>query len=638
MSIQLLSGWQGLLLPGQRVLSRLSLPHKLALLMGLPLLGLLWSMWQVGGQYLQERQSAAERLQGIEALGSVREAELALVQQRRRLTLPEAISGPHSASPVPWTLMSSRALDAVAQPAKACTAALLARREAPNVVADLLNEHTACLDRLDQLAQAIALRSGLLRTDLREGHLVVDFWLHHVWPLHRAADQLGTLLGRPQAMAHLVPETTASWTQPGGAVQRLLAAAAAQQRQAASMGHPLPTGLQPAHDAMVAQAEAIQMKLALGDLVPAADLPARHAAWQATDRALAALDHAVHNALRAAVEDGFASACRTLLAQAVVVSLMMATGVYLALACAAGFVGQVDGIRRCVESHGRGQLEARVPVAGRDELSLIGAEMNHMGERLGDLVTRLSDNSQRVAELGDTLSIGAQSLAIRTEQQARELDESTVAVQSAARSAGDCAELAAQVQQVSQALQAQARQGSGEVLRAVQRMEDIAERAHQMREAVGAIAGIAMQTRLLSLNATVEAAHAGAHGRGFALVAAEVRELSDRTATAAAQIQHLIEQSGEAIEQSLGQVRHIERLSKDVETHSVDTASRMKRVAEQSAAQSSAMVQLRTTLAELSAITHANLEMVEISAGDAERIRGCSEDLREAVNQLQGAT
>lgn len=638
MSTQLLSGWQGLLLPGQRVLSRLSLPHKLALLMGLPLLGLLWSMWQVGGQYLHERQAAAERLQGIEALGAVRGAELALVQQRRRLTLPEAVAGQRSAPPAPWTLMSSWELDNLAQPAQACAAALMARQEAPNAVAELLTEHAACLDRLDQLAQAIALRSGLLRTDLGEGHLVVDFWLHHAWPLRRAADQLGTVLGRPQASAYLVPETMASWTQPGGVVQRLLAAAAAQQHQAMTMGHALPAGFKPVHDAMVAQAAAIQTKLALGDLVPAADLSARQAAWQASDQALTTLDAGLQDALRVAVQGSFASVCRTLLAQAVVASLMMATGVYLALACAAGFVGQVDDIRRCIEAHGRGQLEARVPVAGRDELSLIGAEMNLMGDRLGELVTRLSDNSHTVAELGDALSIGAQSLAIRTEQQARELDESAQAVQSAARSAGDCAELAAQVQQVSQALQAQARQGSGEVLRAVQRMEDIAARAHQMREAVGAIAGIAMQTRLLSLNATVEAAHAGAHGRGFALVAAEVRELSDRTAAAAAQIQQLIEQSGEAIEQSLGQVRHIERLSKDVETHSVDTASRMKRVAEQSAAQSSAMVQLRTMLADLSAITHANLEMVEVSAGDAEQIRGCSEDLRDAVNQLQGAT
>lgn len=637
MVVQWLPGWQGLLRPGQRVLRRLALPHKLALLMGLPLLGLLWSLLQVGDEYLQARQSVAHRLQGIDALQAVRATQAAIEQQRRHLTLPPAVSGGRPGKQVPWSLMPSWQLDAAAQPAAACAAAMLALQEVPASVPEWLSQHQACLDRLDQLAQAIALRSGLLRSGLEEGYLVADFWLHHAWPLHRAADRLSTVMGRPNAPAHLVPDDMASWTQPGGTVQRLFTAAAALQAQAAAMGFALPPGLAPAQAAMTQQAEAIHAKLALGDLVPPAELSARQAAWEATHRALAQLDEGLHNQLRTDVQSGFARACQTLLLQAAGASVMLVLCIYLALACAADFLGQVAGIRRCIESHTQGRLDARVQVLARDELGLIGNEMNVMGERLGALVAQLRSSSQDIAGLGEALSMGAQSLAIRTEQQTRELDESARSVQLAAESAGQCAELAAQVQQLSLTLQGQAQQGTNEVSQAVQGMEDIARQAGQMRESVSAIAAIAMQTRLLSLNATVEAAHAGENGRGFALVAGEVRALADRTAAVAGQIEMMIGQSGEAIAQSLGQVRRIERLSRDVQEHSVHTAERMQGIATQSAAQSAAMSQLRTALADLAAITHANLDLVTDSVGDAERIRGCSDDLSAAVQHLQGA-
>lgn len=636
MFAQMSSGWPSWLSPGQRVLHRLSLPGKLALIMGLPLLGLVWSVGQMGVHYLHERQLHAERLEGIDAMASVQAAQISLHQHWRRATLPAEIAGAAVAVPRLRPLPTEWALESSQKPAAACLAQLMSQHEVSASMTDLLVQHSACDDHLDRLSQAIALRSGLLRTELKEGYLLADFWVHHLGPLQRAAAKVSALLGRPNAPAHLVPENMASWTQPGGNVQRLLAAAEARRTQAEALGYPLPPGLPHLEKVLQNQADAIQAKLALGDLVPAAELPERHAAWQATEQAMATFAMTLQQQLRSTVQASFNTACQVLLVEAVLASLMLMTAVYLALACAAGFLGQVSGIRRCVEAHTHGQLDVRVPVLARDELGMIANDMNVMGDRLGALVAQLRGSSDEIAGLGDTLSMGAQSLAIRTEQQARELDESTHSVQSVAHSASQCADLAAQVQQVSHTLQSQARQGASEVGQAVQGMEDIARQAEQMRESMGAIASIAMQTRLLSLNATVEAAHAGPHGRGFALVAGEVRSLADRTAEVAQQMQMMIDQSGHAIDRSLHQVRRIESLSRDVEVHSVDTAERMQSIAMQSAAQSAAMDQVRIALADLAAITHANLDMVTESVGEAERIRGCSEDLAAAVRHLQG--
>lgn len=627
---------KGLLAPGRRVLRRLPLSAKLALMIGLPLLGLLWSLVQVGVDYLHQRHAILDRLQGIAALSSVRATQAALQQQRRYLTLPAAVSGGRPARPEAWSLSPAWQLDAASQAASRCAAAQLARQEPAAVVAPMLAAHLACLDQLDNLARAVALRSGLLRSGVDEGYLLADFWMHHVLPLSRAADRLTTLMGSPQGQAHLLPDFMSSWAQPGGTVDGLLNAATSQQAQAASMGFALPDGLSPVREAMARQSHAIWDRLQLGDLVPASQLPSRQADWLATDQALATLEQRVTAQLQATVQHNLAMATRDLVVQGGLMLGLMMAGVYLAAACAGLFISQVTGIRRVIEAHTHGRLEARVPVLTHDELGQIGTDMNVMGERLGELVARLRGSVQRIAALGDTLSVGAQSLAIRTEQQARELDESAQSVQQAAQGAGHCAELASQVQQVSQSLQAQAQQGSQEVMQAVAGMERMAQQSSQVREAMAAITAIALQTRLLSLNATIEAAHAGADGRGFSLIAGEVRALADRTAAAASQIDQLIAHSSEAIEQGLGQVRRIEALSTTVASHSVVTAERMRTIAEQSAAQSAAMVQLRATLADLAVITHANLDLVTVSADEAQRMRGCSDDLSLAVRELEG--
>lgn len=622
-----------LLAPGLALVRNLSLAHKLLWLLGLPLLAVLVCVVLVAQQAWQGRSEVRERLLGLAAMEQV-QGWGQLLQQRRVQLTATPLAGDAPAPARPWVLQPQWQLEAPSKAAAACIAAQRGQTEAPQDPAAFVAAHAACLDRLDGLMLAIAQRSGLVRAPAEQGYALVDFWLHHGLPLARAADRLDTLLGRPSAAAHLVPDDMAGWTRPRGWVDRLLGQAASQLEEARRAGAAVPAGFGAVRQALDSQREAIDAKLALGDLVPAAELPVRAQAAQATERALRQFDRQLRWQLRAQLETGLQHLAQRLWATALIAGLLAGTCGYFAMACAAGFVAQVHGLRDCLARLSRGDLAARAPVFGRDETAALAHDVNRLGERLQRLVDDLLHGSGSIARLGEQLGEGAAALAQRSEAQARSLATSAGALQAAASSAQQSAALAAEVQGQSHALSARAGEGRAQVGQAAQTMQRIAARARQMSQSLQAIEAITLQTRLLSLNATIEAAHAGGAGRGFALVAGEVRGLADRTAAVAAEIQTMIEHSGREIEAGLAQVRRLEALSEQMAQHSQATADRMHTVAGQSAAQSTAMLQLQAALDELSGITEANRERVQAAVDEAEGLARHAAQLQASAQRL----
>jgi len=627
--------WHSLLSPGRRVATRWSMRHKLLALLGLPLVAVLACVLWVWHQAWQGRTEVLQRLQGLEALVQVQRHQAEVQQQRLRLTAPALLSAAmHQPQPGPWVLDPVWQLQPQAQAAAACVHAGRTLQETPPEVASFIATQAQCLDRLDSLALAIAQRSGLVRSPAAQGYHLVEWWLHHGLALHRAADHMSTLLGRPSAAAHLAPDDMASWTQPHGLVARELAGAAALLAEARRDGQPVPAGFEALQQALQAQRQAIDIKLALGDLVPEAELPARAQAVQATAEALRAFDSALYHQLQRQLQGGLQLQQQRLLGIGAAAALLLGLCGYLAAACAAVFMAQIHSVRACLARLTHGDLSATAEVLGRDETGVLAHDINEMGARLRGLVARLSHSAACIAGLGDALSMGAQSLALRSEEQARSVEASALAIQSAAGSAQSSAGTAAEVHALSQRLSAQASEGAQQVAQAVHTMQRIQQRAEQMSQALEGIEAITLQTRLLSLNATIEAAHAGSAGRGFAMVASEVRALADRTAEVAGQIQQMITSSGHEITQGLQQFRRIEALSQEVAVYSLDTADKMNLVAGQSAAQSAAMHQVHGALEGLASITSANLAMVTASVGEAETIRGHAEDLQASARQL----
>jgi methyl-accepting chemotaxis protein len=159
------------------------------------------------------------------------------------------------------------------------------------------------------------------------------------------------------------------------------------------------------------------------------------------------------------------------------------------------------------------------------------------------------------------------------------------------------------------------------VERAVDTMASISESSRQIVDIIGVIDSIAFQTNILALNAAVEAARAGEQGRGFAVVASEVRNLAQRSATAAREIKVLIGASSERVEAGSSLVNEAGATMRDI----VDSVRRvmdiMTEINAATSEQGAGIEQVNIAVTEMETVVQQNAALVEEAATAAQSLR-----------------
>jgi methyl-accepting chemotaxis protein len=278
-----------------------------------------------------------------------------------------------------------------------------------------------------------------------------------------------------------------------------------------------------------------------------------------------------------------------------------------------------------------GDLSGKVQLAPGDDHSLLAA-METMRASLVKIVSEVRSGTDTIATAAGEISSGNLDLSSRTEQQASSLEETASSMEELTGTVRQNADNARQANVLAASASEVALAGGAVVAEVVHTMASINASSNKIVDIIGVIDGIAFQTNILALNAAVEAARAGEQGRGFAVVASEVRNLAQRSASAAKEIKTLIDDSVGKVEAGGKLVDKAGQTMTEIVASITRVTDIMGEIASASSEQTVGIEQVNAAITQMDAVTQQNAALVEQAAAAA----GSLQDQSGVLAQLVG--
>ena len=282
-----------------------------------------------------------------------------------------------------------------------------------------------------------------------------------------------------------------------------------------------------------------------------------------------------------------------------------------------------------------GDLTKRVNLSDKVGVTeKICAGINVLIEKMTEVMQRIKEAGETINTAAEEISSGNSDLSNRTEQQASSLEETAASMEELAATVKQNAENAKQANQLAAAASSVAVKGGQVVGNVVNTMSAINDSARKIENIISVIDGIAFQTNILALNAAVEAARAGEQGRGFAVVAGEVRNLAQRSASAAKEIKELISTSVSKVEDGTKLVEDAGRTMEEIVSSVQRVTDIMGEITAASSEQSTGINQVNNAITTMDEATQQNAALVEEAAAAAESLVDQAVSLMDVVNEF----
>jgi methyl-accepting chemotaxis protein len=295
----------------------------------------------------------------------------------------------------------------------------------------------------------------------------------------------------------------------------------------------------------------------------------------------------------------------------------------------------VDDLATGLRELSDGNLTARLDIAFAAEYEQLRSDFNMAIGKLQAAMQVVTGSAGGIHSGADEISRAADHHSRRTEQQAASLEETAAALDEITVTVRKTAEGASQTNSVVSGTRTQA-ENSGRVVReAVAAMSEIEKSSNQIGQIIGVIEEIAFQTNLLALNAGVEAARAGEAGRGFMVVATEVRALAQRSSTAAKEIKDLISTSSRHVERGVHLVGETGGALDQIVAKVIEIDTLVSEIASAAHEQATGLVQINTAVNQMDQVTQQNAAMAEETTAASMSLTKEAEELARLIARFR---
>lgn len=292
----------------------------------------------------------------------------------------------------------------------------------------------------------------------------------------------------------------------------------------------------------------------------------------------------------------------------------------------------IQEVRRVLSALSEGNLQERMDGNFQGEFKVLDDSLNATMEQLRGTVMKIRESGQQINHGAGEIKQGNAVLSQRTEAQAASLEETAASMEEMTSTVRQNADNAKQASELAKGARGQAEQGGRVAVESAEAMSTINESSKKIVEIIGVIDEIAFQTNLLALNAAVEAARAGEQGRGFAVVASEVRNLAQRSASAAKDIKDLINESVVKVEEGTRLVNESgDSLTKIVESIK-QVSDIVAEIASASEEQAGGIEQVNVAITSMDEGTQQNAALVEQTAAASDSVDQQAQEMMQLLS------